>query len=172
MGEPFPGLPRNKKSSRFRPPNQNMLPPHTPPKKPFGSADLLVKFSNRSPTRYHFILIHKPPSHSPVTGLITLAQNILTSGIILFDSSSITVPLISFIVLPMTWSPTHLPRRFPTSKRSILLPRSAYNRLEGGVLEYSRSIKPTRRRSKFPISLFSMQVCSTDTPLDLALPLQ
>src|ERR1700720_2636735 len=48
-----------------------------------------------------------------------------------------------FIALPTTWLPTHLPRHFPTLKRSISLSHSAYNRLEGGVLEYSRLIKPT-----------------------------
>ena len=51
--------------------------------------------------------------------------------------------LILFIVLLMTWSPTHLPKHFPTSKQSILPLHLAYNQLEGGVLEYSRSIKLT-----------------------------
>ena len=61
-----------------------------------------------------------------------------------------------FIALPTTWSPTHLPRHFPTLKKSISLLRSAYNQLEGGVLEYSRSIKPTKVR----ISFYGICVCS------------
>ena len=146
-GKPFPGLPRNKKLSHSPPPNQNMLPLHMPPRRLFGSANLLVKFSSRLPIQFHFIQTHKPPSHSPMTGLITLAPNTLISSIILFDSSLIMGPLILFIVLLMTWSPTHLPRCFPTSKWSISHFHSAYNWLEGGVLEYSRSIKPTAKHT-------------------------
>ena len=85
-GELFPGLPRNKKLSHFPPLNQNMWLLHTPPRRPFGFADLLVRYSNHSPTRYHFIQTHKPPSHSPTKGLIMLAPSTLTSGIILFNS--------------------------------------------------------------------------------------
>ena len=114
MGEPFPGLPRNKKLSPFPPPNQNMWLLHTQPRRPFGFADLLVRYSNRSPTQYHFIQTHKLPSHSPVMGLIMLAPSTLTFGIILFDSS---LQIISFIALLMTWLPTILPTwALPNSK--------------------------------------------------------
>ena len=141
VGESFPGLSRNKKLSHSPLPNQNMLLLHMLPRRPFGFADLLVKFSNHSPIQSHFIQIYKPPSHSPGTGLITLTPNTLISSIILFNSSLTMGLLISFIVLLTTWSPIHLPRHFPTSKQSILPLHLAYNQLEGGVLEYSRSIK-------------------------------
>ena len=65
-----------------------------------------------------------------------------------------------FIALLMTWLPTHLPRCFPTLKQSISLSRLACNQLEGGVLEYSRSIKPT----KVPVSFYGIQVCSYILP--------
>ena len=60
---------------------------HTAKEAIYGFTDLLVRFSNRSPTRYRFIQTRKPLSHSPTMGLITLAPNTLIYGIILFDSS-------------------------------------------------------------------------------------
>ena len=68
--------------------------------------------------------------------------------------------LILFIALPMTWLPTHLPRHFPTLKQSIWLLHSACNWLEGGVLEYSRLIKPT----EVWVSFYGIQVCSYILP--------
>src|ERR1700720_4185226 len=62
-----------------------------------------------------------------------------------------------FIALSTTWSLIHLPRHFPTLKRSISLSRSAYNQLEGGVLEYSRLIKPMAESTaiiKFPYMVY------------------
>ena len=91
-----------------------------------------------------------------LTGLIMLAPSTLTFSIILFDSSLIMGQLISFMALLMTWLPTNLPRCFPTLKQSILPLCLAYNWLEGGVLEYSRSIEPTEVR----VSLYGIQVCS------------
>ena len=140
MGEPFPGLPRNKKSSRSPPSNQNMWPLHTLPRRPYGFA-------------YHFIQTRKLLSHLPAMGLITPISNTSTYGIILFDSSWIMGQLILFIALPTTWLTTHLPRCFPTLKQSISLSRSACNRLEGGVLEYSRSIIPTAK-FEFPYMVY------------------
>ena len=64
--------------------------------------------------------------------------------------------LILFIALPTTLLPTHLPRCFPTLKQSILLSRSACNRLEGGVLEYSRC--------EVRVSFYGIQVCSYILP--------
>ena len=78
---------KNKKPSRSPPLNQNMWPLHMPPRRPYGFADLLVRYSNRSPIRYHFIQTRKPLSHSPATGLITPVPNTSTYGIILFDLS-------------------------------------------------------------------------------------
>ena len=61
----------------------------------------------------------------------------------------------------MTWLLIHLPRRFPTLKQSISLLCLAYNQLEGGVLEYSRSIKPTAESTaEVWISFYGIQVCS------------
>ena len=65
-----------------------------------------------------------------------------------------------FIALPTTWSPTHLPRRFPTLKQSISLLHSACNQLEGRVLKYSRLIEPTKVR----VFLYGIQVCSYILP--------
>ena len=87
LGETFPGLPRKKKLSCFPPPNQNMWPLHMLPRRPYGFTDLLVRYSNCSPTQYHFIQTRKPLSHLPATGLIMPVPNTLTYGIILFDSS-------------------------------------------------------------------------------------
>ena len=100
---------------------------HMLPRRPFGFSDLLVKYFNCSPIQSYSIQIHKLPSHSPVTGLITLVPNTLISSIILFDSSLTMGLLISCIVLLTTWSPTHLPRHFLTSKQNISPLHSAYN---------------------------------------------
>ena len=66
--------------------SQNMWLPHTLQRRLFGSADLLAKFLNCSPTQYHFIQTDKPPLCSLVTDLITLAQNISTFGVILLST--------------------------------------------------------------------------------------
>ena len=74
--------------------------------------------------------------------------------------------LILYIALLTTWSPTHLPRHFPTLKCSILLLCLAYNWLEEGVLEYSRSIKLTAESTaEVQISFYGIWVCSYLLPI-------
>src|SRR6266436_430238 len=170
----FLGLRRSKNSSHSLQPNPNTLPPLTPPKKLYGFADLLAKYSARSRTPSHFIPTLRKPLHLLATDRITLEPNTSTYATILFVTSSRMVLLILSIALRTTWSLIRLPKHFPTSKRNISLSHSVCSRLEGGVLDnqgratsclYPNTTKYGKCACSSCARLFSMAAGTTISPL-------